>query len=144
MEHLSYVEIENFKGIGAAMRIPLSDPSVLVGPNNSGKTTVLQALSLWGRAVFEWTEQRAGGRLEKDGSAVLNRLSILDVPVKETRYLWHGMETRGRGFYLSAGVTMTDGTVRALRMEFGYHDAESVRCKPSESALEDASLLKRA
>ena len=77
MQYVDYIEIENFKGIGPLMRVPLANPGVIVGPNNSGKTTVLQALSLWGRAVFEWWDAKAKGRLEKDGTVVVNRLAYL-------------------------------------------------------------------
>ena len=43
MQYVDYIEIENFKGFGPKIRVPLDSPSVLIGPNNSGKTTVLLA-----------------------------------------------------------------------------------------------------
>lgn len=46
MPSISYVKIENFKGFKKEVYIRLSNPSVLIGPNNSGKTTAIQALSL--------------------------------------------------------------------------------------------------
>ena len=51
MTYIDYIEINNFKGFGERVHVDLGNPSVLIGPNNAGKTTVLQALSLWGRAV---------------------------------------------------------------------------------------------
>ena len=54
MPTISYVKIQNFKGFKNEVNIPLSNPSVLIGPNNSGKTSAIQALSLWSRAIREW------------------------------------------------------------------------------------------
>lgn len=148
MQYIDYIEIENFKGFGAKVRVPLGNPGVLIGPNNSGKTTVLQALSLWGRAVFEWTERRNGGKLESDGTAVLNRLAILAAPVKETRYFWQGMAVRCKtgpiNFSLTVGVRVGNGVTRPLRMEFIYHDNESVKCAPAADCAKDETLLSQS
>jgi len=147
MQYVDYIEIENFKGIGAAMRVPLENPGVIVGPNNSGKTTVLQALSLWGRAAFEWYDAKFKGRLEKDGSVILNRLSVLDVPIKEARCLWHGLAVENdQGplpIVLTVGVRMADGTSRPLRMSFLYRTAEGVACWPT-GCTDDSILLETA
>lgn len=47
MKLLHYVEIENFKRYGDIQRIDLDHPAVLIGPNNCGKTSALQAIALW-------------------------------------------------------------------------------------------------
>ena len=59
MKHLHYLEIENFKQFGDKIRIDLEHPTTLIGPNNSGKTTVLQAISLWSIAVKEWKQSKS-------------------------------------------------------------------------------------
>jgi predicted ATP-dependent endonuclease of OLD family len=46
MKLLHYVEIENFKRYGDIQRIELDHPAVLIGPNNCGKTSALQAIAL--------------------------------------------------------------------------------------------------
>ena len=43
MRLLHYLEIENFKRFGEKQRIELDPPAVLIGPNNCGKTSVIQA-----------------------------------------------------------------------------------------------------
>lgn len=43
---LHYLEIENFKRFGDKQRIELDHPAVLIGPNNCGKTSAIQALAL--------------------------------------------------------------------------------------------------
>jgi predicted ATP-dependent endonuclease of OLD family len=59
MAILHYVEIENFKTFSHKIRIELNHPAVIIGPNNSGKTSVIQALSLWDRGVKSWYEKKA-------------------------------------------------------------------------------------
>ncbi len=58
----------NFKRFGA-VEIELGNPVVLIGPNNSGKTTALQALALWDIGRRRWNEKRAGKRPPRSGPA---------------------------------------------------------------------------
>jgi putative ATP-dependent endonuclease of OLD family len=43
--HVSSIEISNFRGVKTA-HVRFSGHSVLIGPNNSGKTTIIEALAL--------------------------------------------------------------------------------------------------
>lgn len=149
MNFIDYVEIENFKGLDKPVRIQLSNPSVLIGPNNAGKTTVLQALSLWSRAVRAWLEKKGSGHTKaKRDSVGINRLLIMDIPVKETRYFWNATRLRDGakniGFAISVGVKLPDCTTRSLRMEFSYRDPESLYSKPADSNIGDSELLDAA
>ena len=54
MRLLHYLEIRNFKRFGDTQHIELDHPAVLIGPNNCGKTTAIQALALWSQAVRAW------------------------------------------------------------------------------------------
>jgi predicted ATPase len=47
MKIIHWLEISNFKSYCSSGRIPLEHPSVLIGPNNCGKPTALQAIALW-------------------------------------------------------------------------------------------------
>ena len=51
MRLLHYLEIRNFKRFGDTQRIELDHPAVLIGPNNCGKTTAIQALALWSQGL---------------------------------------------------------------------------------------------
>ncbi|MGO8750438.1 MAG: AAA family ATPase [Thermoguttaceae bacterium] len=42
------------------MDVELAKAVVLIGPNNSGKTTALQAIALWEIGVRRWNEKRMG------------------------------------------------------------------------------------
>ena len=58
--------IENFRNITKANKISLHDYSVIVGPNNQGKSNILHALVLAMEALVDWQRQvrrTADGRL---------------------------------------------------------------------------------
>ena len=89
MRLLHYLEVRNFKRFGDAQRIELDHPAVLIGPNNSGKTAAIQALALWSQAVRAWQEKKGQAPPKERTSTSLNRLNIVSVPVRRTRYFWH-------------------------------------------------------
>ena len=49
--------ITNFKRLGS-VDLALGSAAVFIGPNNSGKTTALQALALWDIGWRRWAEKR--------------------------------------------------------------------------------------
>ena len=85
MRLLHYIEIENFKTFGFKQRIELDHPAVIIGPNNCGKTSVIQAIALWCQAVKTWHAARASSTAKERPGTSLNRLNILNVPVQRTR-----------------------------------------------------------
>lgn len=149
MNYIDWVEIENFKGLDQNVHIPLGNPSVIIGPNNAGKTTVLQALSLWSRAVRAWIAKKGSGHQKAKRDAVgINRMLIMDVPVKETRYFWNDTKIRAKGrnidFTISAGVRMSEAQTRPVKMVFTYRDPETLYSKPGDECMGDAELLETA
>jgi AAA15 family ATPase/GTPase len=74
---MRYVEIENFKTFGEKIRVDLGHPSVLTGPNNAGKTCVIEALALWNRGIQAWYDKKGQPGLKDKReriSAGINRL----------------------------------------------------------------------
>lgn len=150
MQHIHYVEIENFKSFGKKIHIDLSHPAVLIGPNNSGKTSVIQALSLWSRGVKAWHEKR-GSTPKKESlkriSAPINRLNILDVPVADARFLWSGThpnkERMPVKMVISVGI-IYEKSVRDCRFIFTYQNHEVIYCKPEEKILREDKLIQHA
>ena len=61
IDMLTKLTIGNFKGL-ADVEIELGSPVVFVGPNNSGKTSAMQALAFWDTGVKRWKERRSGRR----------------------------------------------------------------------------------
>ncbi len=92
MQLISYVKINNFKGFGENITIDFSQPSVLIGPKNSGKTTILQALAMWSFGIKTWFREKRQGK-SKIGTSI-NRLNITQVPIKEAKYFWQNAKVQ--------------------------------------------------
>ena len=56
---LTKLTVRNFKRF-TNVEIELGSPVVFFGPNNSGKTSAMQALALWNIGLKRWNEKRSG------------------------------------------------------------------------------------
>lgn len=138
---LTKLTIRNFKRFGDA-EIELGNPVVFVGPNNSGKTTALQALALWGTGVRRWTEKRSGREApEKRPGVTVNRRDLVTVPVPEAKLLWRRLHVRDvrrvQGRTTTANVRVevvvegvAEGRSWECGLEFDYANPESLYCRP--------------
>ena len=113
MRLLHYIEIQNFKHFGDRQRIELDHPAVLIGPNNCGKITAIQAIALWSQAVKTWFEAKGKSTPRERTATSLNRLNIVSVPVRRTRY-WHSRDMNRVDD--EASVAVKDGS-RTSRMD---------------------------
>lgn len=137
MKLLHYVEIENFKRYGEVQRLELDHPSVLIGPNNCGKTSALQAIALWSIGLKTWVAESENSKAEKRTGKALNRLNMLSVPVPKTRHLWNNLKTTKRDLRITVGVGYKGNAV-PVTMEFTHHASdELVYCKPSAALSKD-------
>jgi ABC-type branched-subunit amino acid transport system ATPase component len=143
MRLLHYIEIQNFKRFGERQRIELDHPAVLIGPNNCGKTSAIQALALWSLAVRTWYDARRKSSAKERTSVSLNRLSIVAVPVQRTKFFWHNSKVQGVDLTLTVGVEVR-GQVRPLTMRFTRPGDEVVYCSPDEGSMADLELVERA
>lgn len=147
MNRIRYVEIENFKTFSGTLHIDLGHPAVLIGPNNAGKTSVIQALSLWSRGVKAWYEKKGAPHKKEPRerlSAGINRLNILDVPVSETRFFWNGTRVRKGNTSIEMMINVgieRGGTTKDCRLIFTYRDTEVIYCKPCPETVKDDELL---
>jgi len=80
--------LRNFK-LFDDVDIELGSPVVFIGPNNSGKTTALQALALWDIGVKRWSEKRGSSQAVKRPGVTINRRDLVAVPVPDANLLWH-------------------------------------------------------
>ena len=147
MRLLHWLEVRDFKRFGESQRIMLDHPSVLIGPNNSGKTTALQAIALWSQAIRTWYESKGQAPPAQRTSTSLNRLNIVAVPVRRTRLFWHNATVRTdrtpKAFRISLGL-LHEGTVQPVTMTFTYTQDELVYCTPDEATLTNPGLIAAA
>jgi ABC-type branched-subunit amino acid transport system ATPase component len=144
MKLLHYVEIENFKRYGDIQRIELDHPAVLIGPNNCGKTSALQAIALWSIGLRTWRAESENSKAEKRRGKALNRLSILSVPVPKTRHFWHNLKTGNKDLRITVGVDVK-GQPSPVTMIFRHHASdELVYCEPATATLENENAFQAA
>lgn len=137
---LSKLIIRNFKLFGD-VEIELAERVVFVGPNNSGKTSALQALALWSAGVRRWVEKRGSGNVPKERAGVtINRRDLIAVPLPSADLLWRELHVREG--YKEAGKAKTrnvlieidvegidEGAMWTTRLEFDYANEESFYCR---------------
>ncbi len=138
---LTKLTIRNFKRFTDA-EIELGNPVVFIGPNNSGKTTALQALALWDIGLKRWNEKRAGKQApQKRPGVTINRRDLLAVPVPDANLLWRDLHVRDvsvdSGKQLTKNIRVdvvvegvTDSKAWNCGLEFDYANEESLYCRP--------------
>ena len=147
MRLLHYLEIRNFKRFGDSQRIELDHPAVLIGPNNCGKTTAIQAIALWSQAVRAWHASKGRALPKKRPSTSLNRLNIVAVPVQRTRYFWHNAAVRTGNTDIPLRITLGvlhDNKVESVTMRFRNQGEDLVYCSPDEATLARPELIATA
>lgn len=145
MKLIHYIKLHNFKVFGEEKTIELDQPSVLIGPNNSGKTSTLQALALWSIGVKRWFEAKGNSKAVKNLTTGINRLDIIQVPVQEARYFWKNTEIRkGSTNYIPLDITVGvefQGLVFDCKMTFTHYTPEVIYCAPEKSFYENKEIL---
>lgn len=152
---LTRLWIRNFKLFDEA-EIELEQRVLLVGPNNQGKSSALQALTLWHLGVRRWVEKRGSGKIpEKRPGVTINRRDLVSVPVPEANHLWRALRVRaGKTGAVKPGTenvlieievngTAPDGEWRC-GLEFDYANEESFYCRPRRTAEGARSEVLRA
>ena len=88
------VRIKNFKRF-EDHSFSLSESVVLAGPNNTGKSTLLQAIATWKFALDRWLAQREGSTAVKRSGVAIPRTDFTSVPLREMNLLWEGRKVTG-------------------------------------------------
>jgi len=139
---LTKLTVRNFKRFGE-IEIDLDNPVVFIGPNNSGKTSALQALALWQVGISRWNEKRKGrGTPEKRSGVTINRRDLVAVPVPDANLLWRNLHVRDvqrkKGEKVTTKNIRVDVVVEGITcdkpwkcgLEFDYANEESFYCRP--------------
>ncbi|MCY4360823.1 MAG: AAA family ATPase [Gammaproteobacteria bacterium] len=138
---LTNLTIRNFKRFGE-VEVELGNPVVFIGPNNSGKTSAMQALALWDIGVKRWNEKRSGKSApEKRPGVTVNRRDLVSIPHPTASHMWRDLRTREfqkinnhqhtsnvRIDLIVEGITQNEAWTCGL--EFDYANEESFYCRP--------------
>ena len=142
---LTKLTIRNFKKFEQA-EVELGKAVVFIGPNNSGKTTALQALALWDIGLRSWLAKRGGKESpEKRPGVAINRRDLNSIPIPAANLLWHQLHTRhvqvvddqGKAKTRTRNIRVdvivegvTKGKSWESGFEFDYQNEESFICRP--------------
>ncbi|MFZ5882534.1 MAG: AAA family ATPase [Chloroflexota bacterium] len=137
---LTRLSIRNFK-IFDKIEIELGERVVFIGPNNSGKTSALQAIALWDVGVKRWLEKRGSSRIPAERAGVtINRQDLISIPVPAANLLWRDLHVREgerkedkprtRNVRIEIGIEGVNEKPWRCFLEFDYANEESIYCRP--------------
>ena len=134
--------IQNFKRL-TDVTLELGDAAVFIGPNNSGKTTALQALALWDIGWKRWVARRDESAPAERQGVTINRRDLYAIPVPSAKLLWSELHTHdssresGKPKTEKVYITLTaegtfEGKTWRCALEFYYANEESFYCRLKE------------
>lgn len=139
---LTKLKINNFKKFDN-IEVELGQPVVFIGPNNSGKTTALQALALWEVGYNKWIEKRGADDItpSKRPGITINRKDLFALPIPVSNLLWKDRKThltRKEGDQQKTDFIFIDIIVEGIEankewkcgFEFYYANEEAFYCRP--------------
>ena len=147
---LTKLAIHNFKCF-ENVEVELGNTVVFIGPNNSGKTSAMHALTLWDTGLRHWCERRKKGISRAKRGITINRRDLLAVPHPRTNHLWYDLCVRKTSDaakgpenvlikIIVEGVNDNDGKPWQCGFEFYYANPETFYCRPLEESL-DSTLF---
>ena len=137
---LTKLTIRNFKRFKEE-EIEFGNPALFIGPNNSGKTSAMQALALWDIGLKRWNEKRSGKTPEKRSGVTVNRRDLVAIPVPSAKLLWRQLHVRDvrkvEGRQQTSNIRIdivvegvTNDRAWICGLEFDYQNEESLYCRP--------------
>ena len=136
---ITRLTLRNFKSVGEQV-YDFTEFDLLIGRNNSGKSTVLQALAIWQFCVDEFHRSKRSG--SKGIQVVLPNFTALPVP--EFNLLWkdrtdrHWPITNGhkKQKYILIGIHVewrrAGGETDSFGVELRYHSPQTIYAIPSD------------
>jgi predicted ATPase len=128
----------------------LSDHVILAGPNNSGKTTLLQAIAVWHLGLQKWLAERGpSSKAKKRAGIPVTRSDFTALPLREMNLLWtdtsvslkkDDAEFGKPGFPRVMSITLegrVDDSDWEFTFEFRHQSREQIYVKPSEKNIDE-------
>lgn len=162
---ITRVITENFKRF-ERQEFHLDPVTVLAGPNNSGKTTLIQALSAWAFALERWRAGRGAPIVRGQAASIrrpgqpITRKDFTPLPLGHFNLLWNERATNWRNKDRDSKKVADDmvrrprpirirvegasdvGAPWKLTIEFRYQGPEQIYANPADyNQLADASIL---
>ena len=116
----------------------LPERIVLAGPNNSGKTTLLQAIAVWNMALRVWKERRgpeSGSKAKERTGVQITRKDFTAIPLREMNLLWTDTSTGLRKNELRGGQKLGQPRVMSIGV------ADSTRSHGTRRIVSSRSLI---
>ena len=142
------ITIKNFKRF-REQKFELADSVVLAGPNNAGKSTLLQSITLWKFVLDRWVAQRAGGKTVKRSGVAIPRADITAVPLREMNLLWEDRKVTGPGGVSGAQRLIkiivegqTTGKKWQCGLELQYANPELIRARPQDAKRLESEAIR--
>lgn len=145
---ITKITIRNFKKLEADL--PLSDTVIFCGPNNSGKTTALQAIALWSFGLKKWVELKKtkASKAKKRTGVAINRKDLFAIPVPSLKQLWKNLQVRElkkeSGKQETKNITIlisvegiVDGKIWNVGLEFDFNNSEACYVRPNKNTKDD-------
>ena len=133
------VTIKNFKRFSEQTFL-LADSMVLAGPNNAGKSTLLQAIATWKLGIDRWDARRTGGVARQRSGVAITRNDFTTVPLREMNLLWKDRRVTGpKGMSGSRRMIeivvkgKTDGESWTCGIELQYNSPEQAYARPLDA-----------
>ena len=125
------VRIRGFKRLGREAEFRLPGHVVLAGPNNTGKTTVLQAIASWSLALRRWRELNDFNPRQGYTRAPIARQAFTAVPLRSFDLLWTN-RLYHRNNPVEIELRHNDGW--AVTMELTADSTEQIYVRPRADA----------
>jgi len=138
---ITRLRVRNFKRF-ESIDVELGNPVVFIGPNNSGKTTAMQALALWDLGLKRWHEKRGGqGPAALRSGVPINRKDAFALPHPKAAQYWRrtrvreGLTESGRVITRNIRIEIIVNGVRnncewECGLEFDYANEDQIYCRP--------------
>ncbi|MBN3034812.1 MAG: AAA family ATPase [Bacteroidales bacterium] len=124
------ISVRNFKRL-EFIEFELKSPLVLIGPNNSGKTSLLQAITLLETGLRRIAAEKKSGTVRT--GIPINRKDLISIPVPQARLLWYKKNVRSQKTGNILIEIIAEGTIGSVRwhaaLEFDYANEEWFYCR---------------
>ncbi len=151
---LTKLIIRNFKRF-IDVTVDLDKAVVFIGPNNMGKSTALQALTLWDIGLRAWVSKKGLGENSlpaKRTGVAINRKDLMSIPVPQARLLWRDLHvresSREQGKQKTRNIRIeiivhgiTKGKEWECGLEFDYANQETFFCRPMSLSSENRTSV---